>query len=124
MNIDENSMIPIYVQIANSIEDDILSGKLEEGGACYSQLILAKELRVNPATAAKGINLLVSRGILMKKRGQAMTISENAHSMISERKRREEMVKMADELIQLGKRIAMSEEEMIELIKERYKWER
>jgi DNA-binding transcriptional regulator YhcF (GntR family) len=86
MNIDENSMIPIYVQIANSIEDDILSGKLKEGNACYSQLVLAKELRVNPATAAKGINLLVTRGILIKKRGQAMTISMNARDMISVRK--------------------------------------
>lgn len=70
MDINENSMVPIYVQIADAIEDDILSGKLEEGGFCYSQLILAKELHVNPATAAKGINLLVNRGILTRKRGQ------------------------------------------------------
>ena len=54
MKIDENSMIPIYVQIADSIEDDILSGKLKENDTCYSQLVLAKELKVNPATAAKG----------------------------------------------------------------------
>ena len=51
-------MIPIYVQIADAIEDDILTGRIEEGGTCYSQVTLAKELRVNPATAAKGINLL------------------------------------------------------------------
>lgn len=120
MKIDENSMIPIYVQIANSIEDDILLGKLKEGGICYSQLVLAKELRVNPATAAKGINLLVSRGILLKNRGQAMTISENARKMISDRKRRGEMVKIADDLVQLGKRISMTREEIIELIQERY----
>ena len=120
MDIDESSMIPIYVQIANSIEDDILLGKLEEGGTCYSQLVLAKELRVNPATAAKGINLLVSRGILIKNRGQAMTISDNARKMISDRKRRGEMVKIADELVQLGKRISMTREEIIELVKERY----
>ena len=44
MDINENSMVPIYVQIADAIEDDILSGKLEEGESCYSQLVLAKEL--------------------------------------------------------------------------------
>jgi DNA-binding transcriptional regulator YhcF (GntR family) len=120
MNIDENSMIPIYVQIANSIEDDILSGKLKEGNACYSQLVLAKELRVNPATAAKGINLLVTRGILIKKRGQAMTISMNAREMISVRKRREEMVNIADELVHLGKKISMSIEELTGFVEERY----
>lgn len=89
MDINENSMVPIYVQIADAIEDDILSGKLEEGGFCYSQLILAKELHVNPATAAKGINLLVNRGILTRKRGQAMTIAANARKLVENRKRKE-----------------------------------
>ena len=54
---------------ADGIEDDILTGRIEERvAACYSQVTLAKELRVNPATAAKGINLLVNRGILIKHR--------------------------------------------------------
>ena len=49
-----------------------------------------------------------------------MTISENARKMISDRKRRGEMVKIADDLVQLGKRISMTREEIIELIQERY----
>ena len=76
MRIDENSMIPIYVQIADGIEDDILTGRIEEGGTCYSQVTLAKELRVNPATAAKGINLLVNRGILIKL-GKKLSLSKD-----------------------------------------------
>ena len=76
MRIDENSMVPIYVQIADGIEDDILTGRIEEGGACYSQVTLAKELRVNPATAAKGINLLVNRGILIKL-GKKLSLSKD-----------------------------------------------
>ena len=112
MDINENSMVPIYVQIADAIEDDILSGKLEEGESCYSQLVLAKELHVNPATAAKGINLLVNRGILIKKRGQAMTIAVNAQ---------EEMTKIVDDLVRWGKRLSMSKQEVIELIEEKYK---
>ena len=87
MKIDENSMIPIYVQIADSIEDDILSGKLKENDTCYSQLVLAKELKVNPATAAKGINLLVSRGILIKHRGQAMTVAAVSYTHLDVYKR-------------------------------------
>lgn len=121
MDINENSMVPIYVQIADAIEDDILSGKLEEGGFCYSQLILAKELHVNPATAAKGINLLVNRGILTRKRGQAMTIAANARKLVENRKRKEEMAKIVDDLVCWGNRLSMSKQEVIELIEEKYK---
>ena len=121
MDINENSMVPIYVQIADAIEDDILSGKLEEGGFCYSQLILAKEFQVNPATAAKGINLLVNRGILTRKRGQAMTIAANARKLVENRKRKEEMAKIVDDLVCWGNRLSMSKQEVIELIGNKYK---
>ena len=114
MDINENSMVPIYVQIAEAIEDDILSGKLEEGESCYSQLVLAKELHVNPATAAKGINLLVNRGILM-------TIAVNAKKLVEDRKRKEEMTKIVDDLVCWGNRLSMSKQEVIELIEEKYK---
>ena len=113
MKIDENSMIPIYVQIADSIEDDILSGKLKENDTCYSQLVLAKELKVNPATAAKGINLLVSRG-------QAMTVAGDAISMISERKRHSEVEQIAEQLIKLSKKLSITKEELLKLIAEQY----
>ena len=105
MKIDENSMIPIYVQIADSIEDDILSGKLKENDTCYSQLVLAKELKVNPATAAKGINLLVA--------GDAI-------SMISERKRHSEVEQIAEQLIKLSKKLSITKEELLKLIAEQY----
>lgn len=113
-------MIPIYVQIADSIEDDILSGKLKENDTCYSQLVLAKELKVNPATAAKGINLLVRRGILIKHRGQAMTVAGDAISMISERKRHSEVEQIAEQLIKLSKKLSITKEELLKLIAEQY----
>jgi len=115
LKIDENSMIPIYVQIADSIEDDILSGKLKENDTCYSQLVLAKELKVNPATAAKGINLLVSRGILIKHRGQAMTVAGDAI-----RKRHSEVEQIAEQLIKLSKKLSITKEELLKLIAEQY----
>ena len=86
MRIDFSQVTPIYIQIANAIEDDILLGKLKEGEKCYSQVVLAKELNINPATAAKGIRLLVERGVLEKVRGQAMTVKVGAMKEIKERK--------------------------------------
>ena len=86
MRIDFSQVTPIYIQIADAIEDDILLGKLKEGEKCYSQVVLAKELNINPATAAKGIRLLVERGVLEKVRGQAMTVKVGAMKEIKERK--------------------------------------
>ena len=93
---------------------------LYTSGTCYSQVTLAKELRVNPATAAKGINLLVNRGILIKHRGQAMTVSENAIEMITKRKRHEEIDLVVDNLIKLGKKLSLSKDELIEIITRKY----
>ncbi len=48
----------IYLQIAESIEDDILQEMIEEETQVPSTNQLAVMYRINPATAAKGINML------------------------------------------------------------------
>lgn len=123
MKIDFNDVIPIYIQIANGIEDDILSGRLNEGDHCYSQVVIAKELNINPATAAKGIRLLVERGVLEKVRGQAMTVREDAVKMIKQRKTQETLTDMIDALVQEAKKLDISQEELIQRIGERFEGE-
>ena len=117
MNIDFNNVVPIFIQIANAIEDDILSGKLSEGDNCYSQLILAKELNINPATAAKGIRLLVERGILIKNRGQSMIICSDAKVQIKARKKEEIFDTIVEHLVAEAKKLDISENEIISIIK-------
>ena len=121
MNINFNNVVPIYIQIANAIEDDILSGKLNEGDNCYSQLILAKELNINPATAAKGIRLLVERGILNKNRGQSMIVCSDAKILIMARKKEEILNIITENLVAEAKKLNISEQEMISIIKAHYK---
>lgn len=121
MKIDGNSLKPIYVQIADAIEDDIIGDKLQEGGSCYSQLIIAKELKVNPATAAKGINLLVSRGILEKKRGQAMTVAIDAKEIIIMRRKEEVFSKMVEDLVTTAKQLDLPKEYVVKAIESHYK---
>lgn len=121
MRIDESSLAPIYVQIANAIEEDILDGKLQEGGVCYSQLIIAKELKVNPATAAKGINLLVSRGVLEKQRGLAMIISPEAKELIIQRKTQTDFETKIEELVRTARQLQLSEEYVVQKISEYYR---
>lgn len=120
MKINENSLTPIYIQIADQIEEDIINDKLMEGSACYSQLILAKELSVNPATAAKGINLLVSRGILEKQRGQAMMVTVGAKEKIIDRKKQTDFVEKVDELIRIAKRLNLSRSDVVKYFTERF----
>lgn len=120
LKIDANSLKPIYVQIADAIEDDLISDKLSEGGSCYSQLIIAKELKVNPATAAKGINLLVTRGILEKQRGQAMTVAINAKEKVIMRRKEEVFGKMVEELVSTAKQLELPEEYVLKAVKNYY----
>lgn len=120
MRIDFNDIVPIYVQIADAIEDDILSGKLKEGDKCYSQVVIAKELNINPATAAKGIRILVERDILEKVRGQAMTIKAGAVEMIKERKTSDTLSILIDNLISEAKKLGITKDNLLRQLSEKF----
>jgi GntR family transcriptional regulator len=78
---------PIFVQIAEQIENDILSGTLPEEGQVPSTNEFAAFYRINPATAGKGVNLLVDEGILYKKRGIGMFVAEGSRAVIADKRR-------------------------------------
>ena len=121
MRIDFSQVTPIYIQIADAIEDDILLGKLKEGEKCYSQVVLAKELNINPATAAKGIRLLVERGVLEKVRGQAMTVKVGAMKEIKERKVEEILGEILERLVDEATKLGIGEDALVERVKEAVK---
>ncbi|MHA6480635.1 GntR family transcriptional regulator [Paenibacillus sp. strain BS8-2] len=97
---------PIYQQIADGIKNDIVSGVLKEEEQVMSTNQYAAFYRINPATAAKGFQLLTDEGILYKKRGIGMFVSPQAReSLLMQRRDRffEEVVdKMAAEAKQIG----------------------
>jgi DNA-binding transcriptional regulator YhcF (GntR family) len=78
---------PIFVQIAEQIENAIIDGSLPEETQVPSTNELAAFHRINPATAAKGINELVDAGILYKKRGIGMFVASGAQAKLRERRR-------------------------------------
>ena len=78
---------PIFVQIAEQIENDIISGGLPEETQVPSTNEFAAFHRINPATAGKGVNLLVDEGILYKKRGIGMFVSEGARTRLVAKRR-------------------------------------
>jgi len=116
LRIDFNSIKPIYLQIAEAVEDDILSGKLSEGGPAYSQLVLSRELGVNPATAAKGLLVLVQKGVLEKVRGQSMAVTEGAKARLRAEKRNSGFETLVQNLAAEAARCGVSEKELTSII--------
>ena len=121
MKINFDSLKPVYLQIAEAVEDDIISGRLVEGGSAYSQLILSRELHVNPATAAKGINVLVAKGILEKQRGASMMVAQGALERLIKERRENIFREILTNLISEAQKLKLSEGEVISEIQKYYK---
>jgi GntR family transcriptional regulator len=80
---------PIFLQIAEQIENEILDGILAEDAQIPSTNELAVFHRINPATALKGVNMLVDDGIVEKRRGIGMFVAPGARARLVERRRAE-----------------------------------
>jgi DNA-binding transcriptional regulator YhcF (GntR family) len=97
---------PIFVQIAEQIENDVIAGAMAEETQIPSTNELAAFYRINPATALKGVNLLVDEGVLYKKRGIGMFVAEGAQTRLVGKRRevfREEFVRpLLTEAAKLG----------------------
>jgi GntR family transcriptional regulator len=78
---------PIFLQVAERIEADILSGSMAEESQVPSINELAAFYRINPATALKGINLLVDAGVLYKRRGIGMFVAQGARAQLLRQRR-------------------------------------
>lgn len=118
MNLNPTDLKPIYIQIAEGIEDDILKGILAEDTECYSQYQISRNFSVNPATAAKGINLLVQEGILYKVRGLGMHVSKGAKVMIQKKRRNQFFTETVKQLLFDAKKLDITNDEIKKMIDE------
>ncbi len=109
----------LFLQIAEEIESSILDGSLGEGERAPSTNELSSFYRVNPATAGKGINLLVDQGILIKRRGLGMYVADGARELVQAERRRQFVEGYLVPLISEARALDLSAERVIELIRER-----
>lgn len=107
----------IYLQIAEMIETDILRGILLEEERVPSTNELAKQYAINPATAAKGINILAEEGVLYKKRGIGMFVAEGAKENILERRRSAFYENYIKTLLKEARSIGLDREQVIAMIR-------
>ena len=80
---------PIFQQLAARVADDIVSGTYPEETAVPSATDFALFHQMNPATASKGVNMLVDLGVLYKKRGIGMFVATGARKILLTRRREE-----------------------------------
>ena len=107
----------IYLQIAQMLEDDILRGVYAEGDQVPSTNELARAFSINPATAGKGINLLVSDGILYKKRGLGMFVGEGAKKIILTKRQKAFYDNFIRPTVREGLSLALSAEDIMTMVK-------
>ena len=111
---------PIFLQVAEQIEDGILSGAFPEETQIPSTTELSVTYKINPATALKGVGILVDSGIVYKKRGVGMFVTAGAAAMIREKRKNEfyqnYIVKVTGEALKLG----LSKEELMTMVERGY----
>lgn len=122
MEIDENSLTPLFIQIAEWIESEILSGNIEEGESIPSTNQFASIYGINPATARKGFDLLTEEGIIYKKRGIGMFVSDGAKNKLQEKARTKLIEEHISLLIEDAKKLGISKTELIEIIRKDESW--
>ncbi|MBM6617412.1 GntR family transcriptional regulator [Bacillus suaedaesalsae] len=123
MILHQDSTKPIYVQIAEWIETEILNENIKSDEKVYSQYQLAEMFNINPATAGKGINILADENVLYKKRGLGMFVSHHAKELILRKRKSQTLKRLVQEIVLEAKRLDVTEEELLEMIKEASKEE-
>ena len=107
---------PIFVQIAERIENDIIAGDLAEDAQVPSTNQFAAFYQINPATAAKGVNLLVDQGILYKKRGLGMYVAPGARAKLLEQRTEQFFEQYVVPMLREAEKLGISPERLADMI--------
>lgn len=108
---------PLFAQIAEQLADDIAEGSLAEGERVPSTNELAAFYRINPATAAKGINRLVDDGLLEKHRGIGMFVATGARERLLADRRKRFAEQYLDPMLSEARRLGIDDDTLVSLIR-------
>ena len=108
---------PIFLQIKEYIEDSIISGALREGEKVPSTNEFAAYYKINPATAAKGINELVTEDIVFKRRGVGMFVAEDAKDLLVTKHKANFYEEYIKPLKQAAEKLNISKPDLLNMLK-------
>ena len=107
---------PLFVQVADRLAGEIADGGLAEGERVPSTNELAAFYRINPATAAKGINLLVDEAVLEKRRGIGMFVATGAREQLRASRRKRFAEQYVDPMLAEANRLGIDTDTLVSLI--------
>jgi DNA-binding transcriptional regulator YhcF (GntR family) len=108
---------PIYIQVREQIEDQIINKQLETDDQAPSTNQLVNFYKINHATVSKGINQLVEEEILYKKRGIGMFVAEGARDKLIEKRRNSFVEDYIVTLVQEANKLEITNEDILTYIK-------
>lgn len=120
MKFDYSSTIPLFQQVADQIEEAILNGSFEEETQIPSTTEISKSYKINPATVLKGMNLLVERGLIEKKRGIGMFVLAGAQEDVKEYRKTEFLQTEVLQVVSEAKKLGITAQQLKELIERGY----
>jgi DNA-binding transcriptional regulator YhcF (GntR family) len=107
---------PLFVQVAERLADEIADGGLAEGERVPSSNELSVFYRINPATAAKGINVLADDGLLEKRRGIGMFVAQGARARLLAQRRERFAERYVEPMVAEAVRLGIEPEELVALV--------
>jgi DNA-binding transcriptional regulator YhcF (GntR family) len=116
LNLDFNSEVPIYLQLAQAVEDNIIKGIFQEESQIPSTTEVSINYKINPATVAKGFNILVDDGIIYKKRGIGMFVCEGAKERLIEKRKKGFYENYVESLVAEAKKLGIGIDEIIKML--------
>ena len=109
---------PVFAQIMEAIEADIMTGAYQVDDMIISTNQIARLYGVNPATAVKAVAKLTDTGVLYKRRGIGMCVAAGAKEQITSRRRTQFMDKTITAVLTEAKALGMTIDELVSVIKQ------
>jgi DNA-binding GntR family transcriptional regulator len=97
IQVDRNSPVPLYFQVAQHLEHLIESGELATGTRLENEIDLADQLGLSRPTMRRAIQYLVDRGLLVRKRGVGTQV---VHAKV---RRQVELTSLYDDLVKASR---------------------
>ena len=111
-----NEDLPIYRQLRDRVVAMILEGVLEDGDALPSVRNVAAEYRLNPLTVLKGYQELVDEGLVEKKRGRGMFVTDGARTQLLKDERQRFIDKEWPAVAATIERLGLSADELLQSV--------
>jgi DNA-binding transcriptional regulator YhcF (GntR family) len=108
---------PLFLQISEQLESQIIDGSMREESQVPSINELAAFHRINPATALKGVTRLVDAGILYKRRGIGMFVAPGARERLLAARRDRFSAAFVRPFMVEARKLAITPDELCDMIR-------